>query len=90
MADYLKPGITTNWDAQMQKDLLAELKQVGIDPATLSDRVLVEKVSAWAMRSSKFVSFPRPPFLVVDFPGGKPRPKPGPYRGESNGNGSGA
>jgi NADPH-dependent stearoyl-CoA 9-desaturase len=27
--------------------------------------------------------------LRLAFPGGKPRPKPGPYRGESNGNGSG-
>ncbi|HEX5984134.1 MAG TPA: acyl-CoA desaturase [Solirubrobacterales bacterium] len=27
--------------------------------------------------------------LRLAFPGGKPRPKPGPYRGESNGNGAG-
>jgi hypothetical protein len=36
MKEYLKPGVTTNWDAAMQKDLLADLARSGINPDKMS------------------------------------------------------
>lgn len=53
MNEYLKPGITTNWDAKMRKDLLAELKADGIVIEKLTDKEVVEQVSSWLMRRSK-------------------------------------
>jgi len=50
MTEYLKPTATENWDEAMRRDLLAELRQDGIEPDQLTDRQLVEKVSAWAMK----------------------------------------
>ena len=50
MTEYLRPTATENWDATMQRDLVAELHQAGIDPDQLSDKQLVEQVSQWAMR----------------------------------------
>ncbi|MHC4206230.1 MAG: hypothetical protein ACYSTT_16385, partial [Planctomycetota bacterium] len=38
MMDYLKPGVTTNWDAKMKRDLLAELKADGITIDKLTDK----------------------------------------------------
>src|SRR5207253_4926106 len=32
MPEYLRPGITTNWDDAMRRDLVAALKADGIDP----------------------------------------------------------
>lgn len=73
MAEYLKPGITANWDAQMQKALLADLARAGIYPTALSDRALVEQVSAWAMRRAKQIPTPVPPFLMAEFSTGTAR-----------------
>jgi len=53
MTEYLKPGITTNWDAKMRQDLLAQLKADGIEIDKLSDKEAVEKVSSWLMKKSK-------------------------------------
>ena len=50
MTEYLKPTPLENWDEAMQRDLLEELRQAGIDPDLLTDRQLVEQVSQWAMR----------------------------------------
>ena len=32
MKEYLRPGITTNWDDAMRRELIAALKSDGIDP----------------------------------------------------------
>jgi hypothetical protein len=56
MKDYLRPGVTTNWDAKMRRDLLAELETAGIDPHAITDRQVVEKVSTWLMRRSRYLS----------------------------------
>lgn len=53
MTEYLRATPAENWDEAMRADLLAELKSAGIDPGRLTDRALVEKVSAWAMRRAK-------------------------------------
>jgi len=70
MTRYLRPTPSENWDAQMQRDLLAELQQAGIDPNRLTDLQLVTQVSRWAKERSTFVR----PFTTffVHFPKGVP------------------
>ena len=70
MAEYLKPTPTENWDRAMQHDLLAELKKDGIDPASLTDKELVTRVSAWAMKRSHDTNAFG--FWAVSFQEGKP------------------
>jgi hypothetical protein len=70
MTQYLKPGITTNWDAKMRQDLLAELTADGIIIDKLSDKEVVEQVSSWLMGKSKshgaFTTY------YIHFPDGQP------------------
>jgi hypothetical protein len=70
MKEYLAPGITTNWDDAMRKDLLRELARDGIDPDKLMDKEVVEQVSRWLFKKSKhrymFCTF------FVGFRDGKP------------------
>jgi hypothetical protein len=75
MKEYLAPGVTTNWDEKMRKDLLGELARDGIDPDKLTDKEVVEKVSRWFYARSK----PRTMFCTnfVHFPKGKPAVYPG-------------
>ena len=54
--DYLRPGITTNWDDAMRSDLIAALKADAIDPEQLDDRELVARASAWLLANSKYVN----------------------------------
>jgi len=70
MTAYLKPTPAENWDAAMRRDLLAQLRQDGIDPVALTDKALVEQVSRWAMRRAKTTDA----FAIWDvyYPGGKP------------------
>ncbi|MHC4529131.1 MAG: M61 family metallopeptidase, partial [Planctomycetota bacterium] len=53
MTRYLKPGITTNWDAKMKQDLLSELRADGIIIDKLADKEVVEQVSSWLVKKSK-------------------------------------
>jgi serine/threonine protein kinase len=70
MTQYLKPTATENWDEAMRRDLIAELHQAGIDPDRLTDKQLVERVSAWAMnRAHSTHAFS---IWGVYFPDGKP------------------
>jgi len=75
MKEYLDPGVTTNWDDAMRKDLLRELAKDGIDPDKLTDKEVVEQVSRWLFKRSKF----RNMFCTfyVAFPDGKPEVVPG-------------
>jgi hypothetical protein len=75
MKEYLKPGVTTNWDAAMQKDLLEDLAKNGIDPGRLTDKEVVEKVSRWLFGRCSYV--PMFATMYVDFPGNKPIILPG-------------
>jgi hypothetical protein len=70
MKEYLDPGVTTNWDDAMRQDLLRELAKDGIDPDKLTDKEVVEKVSAWLFRRNQY----RYMFCTfyADFPDGKP------------------
>jgi RNA polymerase sigma factor (sigma-70 family) len=75
MKEYLAPGITTNWDDSMRKDLLRELAKDGIDPDRLTDKEVVEQVSRWLFKRSRS----RPMFCTfyVGFRDGKPEVLPG-------------
>src|SRR5262249_47493460 len=70
MKEYLARGLTTNWDAPMQKQLLEELAKADIHPDRLTDKEVVERVTAWLLKSSKF----RNSFTThyVHFPKGRP------------------
>ena len=54
--EYLRPGITTNWDDAMRRDLIAALGSDGIDPEQLDDKELVSRASAWLLANSKYVN----------------------------------
>jgi RNA polymerase sigma factor (sigma-70 family) len=75
MTEHLAPGVTTNWDEAMRKDLLRELADDGIDPDRLADKEVVEQVSRWLFKRSRhrnmFCTF------YVGFAGGKPEVLPG-------------
>src|SRR5262249_52361088 len=75
MKEYLAPGVTTNWDEAMRKDLLRELAADGIHPDKLTDKEVVEQVSRWLFNRSKY----RYMFCTfyVGFPDGKPQVLPG-------------
>src|SRR5947209_3243213 len=75
MTEYLAPGVTTNWDDGMRRDLLRELAKDGIDPDKVTDKEVVEQVSRWLFQRSKyhyqFCTF------YVGFRDGKPEILPG-------------
>ncbi|HJZ92064.1 MAG TPA: sigma-70 family RNA polymerase sigma factor, partial [Gemmataceae bacterium] len=75
MTEYLAPGVTTNWDEDMRATLLRELAKDGIDPDKLTDKEVVEQVSRWLFKRSKF----RNMFCTfyVGFRDGKPVVLPG-------------
>jgi hypothetical protein len=72
---WIDPGPTCNWDADMQRQMHAELTEARIDERALSDKALVEKVSKWLLQRSQtedsFTTF------AVDFVDGRPRIAPG-------------
>jgi hypothetical protein len=76
MTEYLNPGITTNWDKEMQKDLLRELAKSGIYPDQLSDKQVVERVSQWLLGRCKYRSMAFGT-MYADFHEGKPAIFPG-------------
>lgn len=76
MTEYLRPGITTNWDAEMKQGLLAELQVDGILIDTLTDKQVVERVSSWLMKKSKSLDKVFTTYHV-HFPNGQPSVYPG-------------
>lgn len=73
LTQYLKPGITSNWDEAMRNELIALLKTDGIEPSKLDDLALVQYVSDWIMNSRgrfKYKSFFVP--FYVSFNSGAP------------------
>jgi hypothetical protein len=75
LKQYLEPGITTNWDESMQRELLAALKADGIDPDRLDDKELVSQLTRWLMKNSKYTNM----FCThyIDYAEGKPAVYPG-------------
>ena len=82
MQEYLKPRVATNWDESLHKELLQQLAANGIDPASLSDKQVVEQVTKWLFNRSKhrnmFCTF------YVDFKDGNPFVIPGLERAFAN------
>jgi len=76
LAEYLAPGVTTNWDEQMKRDLSAALKADGIDIEKLTDKQVVERVSSWLMKRSRSLENVFTTYYV-DYPQGTPRVYPG-------------
>ena len=72
---YVAPGVTTNWDEPMRRELRRDLAADGIDLDALSDKQIVERVSAWILRRTKaygmFNGF------HVHYPAGRPEVVPG-------------
>jgi hypothetical protein len=56
MTKYLAPAATENWDEKMRAELLAELRQDGINPDSLTDLQVVTQVSRWLKRRSRFTT----------------------------------
>jgi Transglutaminase-like superfamily len=50
---FLDPGPTANWDAAMQRDLLAGLTDSGINLDALSDRDAAPKVAHWLLEHAQ-------------------------------------
>jgi transglutaminase-like putative cysteine protease len=76
MTQYLKPGVTTNWDAQMKQGLLAELKADGIIVDKLTDKQVVTQVSSWLRRKSKSLDKVFTTYYIY-YPNGQPKVYPG-------------
>ena len=76
LREYLAPGATTNWDEPMRRDLLAALKADGIDVDTLSDKQVVEQVSRWLLKRSRYLDKVFTTWYI-HFPQGKPTVYPG-------------
>ncbi|HIJ54228.1 MAG TPA: transglutaminase domain-containing protein [Planctomycetes bacterium] len=76
MTEYLKPGVTTNWDAKMRQDLLAELKADGIFIDKLTDKEVVEQVPSWLLKKSRYLGKVFTTFYVY-CPNGQPKIYPG-------------
>ena len=72
---FTKPGITTNWDQQMREDLIAGLREDGIDLDRLTDKEAVASVATWLLARGKYqYKFGT---YFMDFPDGKARILPG-------------
>lgn len=50
----LKPGVTTNWDEDMRRDLIAALEEDDVHLDQLTDRQAVERVAGWLLDRGEF------------------------------------
>lgn len=75
---YLSPTVTCNWNAKMRAELLAALKEEGIDRAKLKPAVFVSRVATWAFQTSTFASNSdaMPSDWFVTFTGDRPQVYP--------------
>ncbi|MHC4555860.1 MAG: transglutaminase domain-containing protein [Planctomycetota bacterium] len=76
MTEYLRPGVTTNWDGKMKRDLLAELKADGIVVDELTDKQVVKQVSSWLMKKSRYLDKVFTTFYI-HYPNCQPKVYPG-------------
>ncbi len=72
---WLKPGLTTNWDARLKADLVDALKKDNFDVAKKTDAEVVRHVAQWLLKRGKFEDVFGTYF--VDFPDDGPRIMPG-------------
>jgi len=76
MIKYLRPDVTTNWDTKMKQDLLTELKTDGILIDKLTDKQVIENVSSWLMKRSRYLDKVFTTYYI-HFPNGQPTVYPG-------------
>ncbi|MCZ6573951.1 MAG: hypothetical protein O7C98_12405, partial [Planctomycetota bacterium] len=76
MHEYLRPGLTSNWDEPMRAELLERMSRDGIVIARLTDKQLAERASAWLMRYARYEGDQFTGFFT-HFPDGKPAVLPG-------------
>lgn len=55
MQEWLRPGPSSNWTPEMQKEMKQELAEDGIDIDKLNDQQVVEKVSKWLLQRAEYV-----------------------------------
>ena len=53
LAVWMEPGLTSDWDEDLRKALLASLDKDGINVAELSDVEIVKQVSKWLLARAK-------------------------------------
>jgi hypothetical protein len=75
MTEFLKPGVTTNWDVKMKRDLRAELKADGIVVDELTDKKVVMQVSSWLMKKSRYLGNVFTTFYIY-YPNSQPKVYP--------------
>lgn len=71
---YLQAGITTNWDDEMRRDLIAKLQGDGIVLSGRTDKEIVQNVSSWLLKRGSyrymfgtyFVHFPDGKAKILD------------------------
>ena len=75
MREFLEPGITTNWDDGMRRDLRRDLAAEGIDVDGLDDVELVTRVARWSLDRARSLDV----FTTYHawFPDGRPAMYPG-------------
>jgi len=76
MTRYLEPDVTTNWNTDMQRRLVADLRAAGIHVDRLTDKEVVEKASTWLMRRSRYLSKAFTTYYI-HYPNGSPTVYPG-------------
>jgi hypothetical protein len=54
LKQYLKAGVTTNWDESMRREMLTELQASGLDLDALNDKQVVEQVADWLLKRGKY------------------------------------
>lgn len=54
MQRWITPGLTTNWNAELRDDVLANLNKRGVDTANIDDITLVKAIAAWLTDASAF------------------------------------
>jgi hypothetical protein len=75
MREFLKPGLTTNWNDEMRKRLLRDLAADGIDLDKLTDQQVAQRVPTWLLRRTKSSNYFN--IFHVYFPDGKAKTYPG-------------
>ena len=73
---YLEPGITTNWDEKLRKDIIVALEADNIHLEKLTDKEAVERVSSWLMRRARYLDKAFTTYYVY-YPDGHPKIYPG-------------
>ena len=54
MKEFVRPGVCSNWDKDLQARLTAELKEQGVELGSLDDVQVAQGVSDWLMKRSEF------------------------------------